>query len=136
MPPDLLKRILEGYGVFRLILGTAQGVGLFLGYYLLEWVIRYPKVGMTSAINEEVFLLTFLAVCLRAPFHLVTGIGIARAQTWVLYWLYGGWPIMLIITGGYLFFRLRALAYGRIYSKSFSVFFLAKAFSVLGYGYF
>ncbi len=96
------QKILEIYGIFRILLGTGQLVGLFFGYFLLEWVIHYPGTGRMTAINEEIFSLTYLAVFLRAPFHLIAGIGTACLQGWVRYWLFGGWPIVVMITTGCL----------------------------------
>jgi len=35
------KHILAAYGLFRMILGVAQIVGLFSAYFLLEFIVKY-----------------------------------------------------------------------------------------------
>ena len=54
-----LKYCLEFYGLAKIILGTAQIVGLFFGYFLLEWIVDYPSIGSASSINSEIFLLDY-----------------------------------------------------------------------------
>ncbi|HPN88330.1 MAG TPA: hypothetical protein PLH56_03230 [Candidatus Omnitrophota bacterium] len=91
------KIFLEIYGVLRMILGVGQIVGLFSGYFLLEWVARYPSQGL-YVIHEESLALVCLIVLLKGVFHVVAGIGIARFKLWARVWIFYGWIVMAFMT--------------------------------------
>lgn len=86
-----------------MILGVGQLVGLTAGFFIVEWVIRYPKGDVSFVFDQDLVAVVYLAIFLRAVFHLVAGIGIARMSEWVKSWLIYGWPIVLIIAGGLLY---------------------------------
>ncbi|MDP8212985.1 MAG: hypothetical protein P9X22_06835 [Candidatus Zapsychrus exili] len=94
------KLCLEVYGVLRMILGVGQIVGLFSGFFLTEWILKYPKSSVLYVFKEEIVVLVCLAILLRGISHIVTGIGIARLKKWGRVWLLWGWPIMWIVTFG------------------------------------
>ena len=94
------KLILEVYGLGRMILGTGQIVGLTAGYFLVEFVVRYPPNSILYVIDQDVLALTYLAIFLRSLFHIVVGVGIARIRHWARVWLFFGWPIVGLITFG------------------------------------
>lgn len=96
----LKHKILVGYGFSKLILGLAQIIGLAAGYFLMELVVIYPKEAYLYVLTEDTIALVYLAVCIRAFFHIVSGIGILRLCHWVRMWLILGWPIVGIITFG------------------------------------
>lgn len=91
------------YGLARMILGVAQLVGLTAGFFIVEWVIRYPQGSVSFVFDRDLVAVVYLAIFLRAVFHLVAGIGIARLSEWVKFWLMYGWPIVLIVVGGLLY---------------------------------
>lgn len=93
------KIFLEIYGVFRMALGVGQIVGLFSGYFLLEWIARYPLRAL-YVIDEEGVALVFLVVLLKGAFHIAAGIGIARFKAWARWWLLYGWLIVALMTYG------------------------------------
>ena len=97
------KYCLEAYGLFRMVLGIAQIAGLFSAYFLLEFIVDYPKEAFFYVIDENVIALVYLAILFRGIFHLTSGIGIARCKNWVKVWLYCGWALMGIITYGLIF---------------------------------
>ena len=100
MNPSRTTVSLQAYGMARMVLGVAQIVGLCLGYFFLEWIIRYPSNSILYVIDSEVLALTYLAILLRALFHILAGIGIARLAGWVRAWIAWGWPIVALITLG------------------------------------
>ena len=69
----------------------------------MEYVIRYPQNVLLYVIDEDIIVLTYLAVLFRAIFHLMAGIGIARIQNWCRMWLSFGWPVMIVITYGLIY---------------------------------
>ena len=91
------------YGLARMILGVAQLVGLTAGFFIVEWVIHYPRGEVSFVFDEDIVAVVYLAIFLRAVFHLVAGIGLARMSEWVKSWLIYGWPIVLIVVGGLLY---------------------------------
>jgi len=97
------KYLLEAYGLIRIVLGVAQIVGLFSAYFLLEFIVKYPKEAFLYVIDEDLIALTYLAILFRGIFHLISGIGIARCRNWIKVWLYCGWALMGIITYGLIF---------------------------------
>ena len=94
------KLFLEIYGLIRMSLGLAQIVGLAAAYFLTEIVLQYPADSLLYIMDEELIALVSLAVILRAIFHMVAGIGIARMQFWGRMWLLYGWPLMILMTFG------------------------------------
>ncbi|MBF0386096.1 MAG: hypothetical protein HQL27_09560 [Candidatus Omnitrophica bacterium] len=98
------KILFEIYGLLRMIFGVAQLTALSAGYFLAEFILRYPSRG-DFVFNEDVLLLTYIAVFIRALFHIVVGIGIAKIRNWVRIWLFWGWPLILIINYG-LFYSI------------------------------
>ncbi|MBU0467567.1 MAG: hypothetical protein KKD07_06085 [Candidatus Omnitrophica bacterium] len=97
------KYVLEAYGLIRIVLGVAQIVGLFSAYFLLEFIVNYPKNVILYVIDEDLIALVYLAILFRGIFHLISGIGIARCRNWIKVWLYCGWAVMSIITYGLIF---------------------------------
>jgi len=97
------KMFLEYYGIFRMIIGIAQLAGILAGYFLLEFVLRYPKGAVVNLFDRDILVLTYLAIFLRGIFHTITGIGIARVKLWGRGWLIFGWPIVMIITFGLVY---------------------------------
>ena len=96
----MIQAILPIYGLLRLILGVSQLVGLTAGFFLIEWIIRYPVDLSRYVMDRDVILLIYLAVAIRAFFHVIAGIGLARLSGWVRSWLVGGWIISLVVTFG------------------------------------
>lgn len=96
------KLLLEIYGLSRLVLGAGQLVGLSAGYFFLEFFLKYPSHQQFLVFDEDILVLTYLAVFLRAVFHVVAGIGIARQRLWVKGWLSYGWLIIAIVIVGVL----------------------------------
>jgi len=96
------RNLLAAYGLGRLILGCGQLVGLTAGYLMLEFIIRYPQGVYSVVFNEDIVVLAYLTVFLRALFHIFTGIGIAQCKEWGRAWILYGWPLMLIITFGFV----------------------------------
>ncbi len=94
------KILLESYGLFRMVLGIAQLVGLCFSYFLLEFVIKYPSSQLLQIFDEDVIALIVLAVIIRGLFHLIVGIGIVRLREWSKIWICWGWPLILIINVG------------------------------------
>ncbi|MBF0522773.1 MAG: hypothetical protein HQL24_06930 [Candidatus Omnitrophica bacterium] len=97
------KLCLELYGIFRMALGVGQIVGLFCGYFLLEWLLRYPAQSSLYVVNEEMVALICLVVLLRGIFHVVEGMGIASLKSWVRLFIIYGWPLVGIITFGLIY---------------------------------
>lgn len=97
---SFFRRVLQGYGLARIVLGVSELVGLFSAYFLLETVLRYPSLSPSFVLTPDMIALVYLAVVLRGIFHIVSGVGLARAQAWVRLWLNAGWPIMVLITLG------------------------------------
>jgi len=96
----IMKRLLEIYGLVKLILGLTLLVALSGGYFLTEWTVKYPTQIYQYVINKQIITLVYIAVIFRSIFHCVAGIGIARLKDWVGSWLFFGWPIIVILTGG------------------------------------
>ncbi len=94
------KRGLEIYGLLRMTWGIAQLAGLCFSYFLLEFVIRYPSSQLAHVFDQDVLAFIFLAVIFRGGFHLIVGIGIARFRKWVNFWIFWGWPFIVIINIG------------------------------------
>ncbi len=94
------KVILEVYGLMRMTLGAAQIVGLTAGYFIYEWIVRFPPQAKLYVLDQDIVILTYLAVFLRGMFHVIAGIGIARIKKWARNWLLYGWSITIIITTG------------------------------------
>jgi uncharacterized protein with PQ loop repeat len=94
------KLILEFYGLAKMFLGLAQLIGLGSGYFLLEWIVRYPTQFFLYVFNQDLLALIYVAVVVRAIIHFITGIGIVRLRNWGKLWLVFGWPIVIIITAG------------------------------------
>jgi len=100
MNTGIKKVILEVYGLLRMTLGAAQIVGLTAGYFFYEWIVHFPPQAKLYVLDQDIVILTYLAVFLRGIFHVIAGIGIARVQKWARNWLLYGWSITLIITIG------------------------------------
>ena len=93
------KRLfLETYGLSRMILGTAQLAALSAGYFLMEFVVRYPERVIVNVFNQDILALMCLAVFLRAMFHILCGVGISRIRLWGRLCILWGWPVMGLIT--------------------------------------
>ncbi len=92
------KSLLEIYGLLRMTLGVAELVGLLSAYFLLEFVIKYPSQLSLYLVDEDIVFFTVFVVLLRGIFHVITGIGIARLQHWGRWWIFCGWPVMLVMT--------------------------------------
>jgi uncharacterized protein with PQ loop repeat len=103
MNNDSLKIFLQIYGLSRMILGVSQIVGLTAGYFLVEWLIKYPPHTVSFLLDADLVLLVYLAVFLRAVFHVVCGIGIARVASWARSWILYGWPLILLMVGGLIY---------------------------------
>ena len=100
MDAKLKKLFLETYGLLRMILGLGEIVGLTGGYFITEFIVKWPSGASSYIFDEEILLLIYLAVFFRAVFHFVTGVGIARLKVWGRWWLLCGWPVVLLITLG------------------------------------
>jgi len=96
------KSILEIYGLIRMLSGIAQIVGMSAGYFILEFIGKYPENFNRFVIDRESLFLMYLAVFIRSLFHIASGVGIARIQNWARILLIWGWPIMMIINFGLL----------------------------------
>lgn len=94
------KYTLEAYGLLRITLGVAQIVGLCASYFFLEFILKYPLQNVSFVLNEDIIVLTYLAIVFRALFHVFAGIGVARLSNRVRMWLLFGWPIMFVVTIG------------------------------------
>ncbi|MFC1510129.1 hypothetical protein ACFL49_00510 [Candidatus Omnitrophota bacterium] len=94
------KKIFEVYGLSRLVLGLCQLVGLSAGFFLKEWIVTYPKGSVSIVFDADLIALVYLAVLVRAVFHIIVGIGVARLQPWTRFWLIGGWPLTFVIAFG------------------------------------
>jgi uncharacterized protein with PQ loop repeat len=103
MNNDSLKIFLQIYGLARMILGVSQIVGLTAGYFLVEWLIKYPPHSVSFLLDADLVLLVYLAVFFRAVFHVVCGIGIARMASWTRSWILFGWPLVLLVIGGLIY---------------------------------
>jgi hypothetical protein len=96
-----VKRLItECYGLFRIILGVSQLIGLFFAYFLLEKILKYPDQAVVFAIDADMIALIYLAVIIRGCFHLFAGIGILRESHWLNWWLRAGWFFLLLINTG------------------------------------
>lgn len=115
------KQILEVCGIIRMILGIVQLVGLTAGYFLLEWIVRYPSEVSVYLINQELIALTYLAILIRSCFHMATGIGMARTKEWTIVWLQYGWPILMMVTLGLSFALGGDLAEAGYVTKVFDI---------------
>lgn len=98
-----MSKLLPIYGIFRIILGIAQIVGLTTGFFITEMVVRYPQGSLSFVFDQDILALVYLAVMIRAIFHLVSGIGIAKCFVWAAGWLRYGWMIVILIVGGLLY---------------------------------
>jgi len=97
------KSILEVFGIFRMILGIGQIIALCAAYFLLEFIVQYPKGLELLIIDEQVLVLSYTAILMRSVFHTVAGIGIAKIQDWVRPWIAYGWAIMVIVATGLVY---------------------------------
>lgn len=98
---DQVKRLLfEIYGLFRIVLGIAQLIGLFFAYFLLEVTLNYPAAVTVYTLDQDMVALVYLAIVMRGGFHLVSGIGILRCSMWAAWWLRAGWPLICLINVG------------------------------------
>lgn len=97
-----IKLFLEIYGIGRIILGIAELVGAFAGYFFLEFIVQYPEYVGGVIFDRDVLVMAYLAVTLRGIFHVLAGIGIARLQIWGKWVLQYGWVLMTIIAYGML----------------------------------
>jgi len=85
------------YGLFRMIIGIAQIVGLSAGYFLTEFIVRYPNKSSVFIIDQDLIVLIYLTVFIRGAFHLTAGIGIAMLKEWGRKFLKFGWPAVLCV---------------------------------------
>ena len=55
------KKIFEVYGLSRLVVGICRLVGLSVGFFLKEWMMRYPQGNGPVILDQELGSLIYLA---------------------------------------------------------------------------